>query len=486
MSSDKELCIQGWKYQFGIDVEKDLEKAFDFYKQAADLGDGIHVKKDRNKASEYFQKSASTGFEMGIIKKALCYRYGYGTQESNDYFEKLFNTLNIRDPYCYAFAYGRDENYKICENCNENYTKLDWCQMCNPDILIQNWTSNNKDIDDLMKILQLKCYNDRIIAWISYDCLTDIKEIGRGGHATVYKARFLGGIIFKVASDESKRNVALKTVNLQEFENHVNCNSNFCAPYVYGLTLNPKTGEYIMVFQYAEDEDLVNYLKKNWQHLNWDKRIELLYLVSFHLMQVHELGLIHADLHSGNILCFGNEGMISDLGQSRKINENKEVYGVLPYVDPVILQGGKLAEESDIYGFGIIMWVIATGRQPYDGLNFDIDLSLQICQGLRPEFDNYLPKSYVELAVRCLNKNQEDRPTAEDIKKTVEEWRKNEEIMRQFKKADEYRPQLVEQIHPKEMFTSKLINVREISKRLSEIAIIPSKPMEYVNIQDDF
>ena len=77
MSSDKELCIQGWKYQFGIDVEKDLEKAFDFYKQAADLGVGegmfqiaefchlgIHVKKDRNKAFEYFQKSASAGFEM--------------------------------------------------------------------------------------------------------------------------------------------------------------------------------------------------------------------------------------------------------------------------------------------------------------------------------------------------------------------------------------------------------------------------------------
>ncbi|KAF0534290.1 HCP-like protein [Gigaspora margarita] len=105
MSSDKELCISGWKYQFGIDIEKDLEKAFDFYKQAADLGDGegmfqiaefyhlgIHVKKDRNKAFEYFQKSASTGFEMGIFKKALCYRYGYSTQKNWDYFKELLKT----------------------------------------------------------------------------------------------------------------------------------------------------------------------------------------------------------------------------------------------------------------------------------------------------------------------------------------------------------------------------------------------------------
>ncbi|CAG8533787.1 3500_t:CDS:2, partial [Dentiscutata heterogama] len=36
----QELCILGWRYQFGIDTENDLEKAFKCYKQAADLGDG--------------------------------------------------------------------------------------------------------------------------------------------------------------------------------------------------------------------------------------------------------------------------------------------------------------------------------------------------------------------------------------------------------------------------------------------------------------
>ncbi|CAG8802008.1 45250_t:CDS:1, partial [Gigaspora margarita] len=74
----------------------------------------------------------------------------------------------------------------------------------------------------------------------------------------------------------------------------------------------------------------------------------------------------------------------------------------------------------------------------------------------------------------------------ENIYDTVEKWFEDKEIMRQFETADEYRPQLVEQIHPKEMFTSKLINVREISKRLSEMTIVPSKSMEYINIQDDF
>ncbi|CAG8689506.1 15456_t:CDS:1, partial [Dentiscutata heterogama] len=108
------------------------------------------------------------------------------------------------------------------------------------------------------------------------------------------------------------------------FENHVNCNSNFSSPHVYGLSLNPKTGEYLMVFQYAESGDLVNYLKNNWQSLKWKERINSLGSISFQLKQIHELGLIHADFHCRNILWHKNYGSVSDLGQSRKINDNKE------------------------------------------------------------------------------------------------------------------------------------------------------------------
>ncbi|CAG8803502.1 18710_t:CDS:1, partial [Dentiscutata erythropus] len=41
----------------------------------------------------------------------------------------------------------------------------------------------------------------------------------------------------------------------------------------------------------------------------------------------------------------------SDLGQTKQIEENKgEIVGVLPYVDPALLKGGKLTEMSDVYG----------------------------------------------------------------------------------------------------------------------------------------
>ncbi|CAG8524662.1 17841_t:CDS:2 [Cetraspora pellucida] len=84
--SGQDLCILGWRHQFGINIEKNLKKAFECYKQAADLGDGegmfqmaefyhlgIYVEMDRNKAFKYFSKSSESRFTMGIHKTRLYY-----------------------------------------------------------------------------------------------------------------------------------------------------------------------------------------------------------------------------------------------------------------------------------------------------------------------------------------------------------------------------------------------------------------------------
>ncbi|CAG8689284.1 3467_t:CDS:1, partial [Dentiscutata heterogama] len=61
---------------------------------------------------------------------------------------------------------------------------------------------------------------------------------------------------------------------------------------------------------------------------------------------------------------------------------------------PEGLQGEPLMQKVDIYGFGVIMWEVAIEQRPYDGQNFDIDLSIKICRGERPKFDSNIPKCY--------------------------------------------------------------------------------------------
>ena len=87
-----------------------------------------------------------------------------------------------------------------CKNCGEVYTNLEykWCEPCQIDNLkgnFTNWTSGNEKIDELIQKMQLKIdgQQDTVFEWIPYNQFSDIKEIGRGGFATVYSAIWKDG-----------------------------------------------------------------------------------------------------------------------------------------------------------------------------------------------------------------------------------------------------------------------------------------------------
>ena len=86
-----------------------------------------------------------------------------------------------------------------CKKCGEQYTN-NWncCKPCQIDNLkgnFTNWTSGNEKIDDFIQAMQLKIddVDDIVFEWIPYNQFSDIKEIGRGGFATVYSAIWKDG-----------------------------------------------------------------------------------------------------------------------------------------------------------------------------------------------------------------------------------------------------------------------------------------------------
>src|SRR5436190_16879382 len=149
--------------------------------------------------------------------------------------------------------------------------------------------------------------------------------------------------------------------------------------------------------------------------------INMLMGISSGLNEIHRNNYYHKDLHSGNILIISANyiiPVISDFGLCCPADQNsvdKTLYGVLPFVAPEILCGEEFTKAADIYGFGMLMSEVISGETPFDDRDFDLNLALDVCDGMRPQIPEYAPEPYVTLMKRCWDPIPTNRPTADKL-----------------------------------------------------------------------
>ena len=86
-----------------------------------------------------------------------------------------------------------------------------------------------------------------------------------------------------------------------------------------------------------------------------------------------------------------------------------KIYGVMPYVAPEVLRGKPYTQAADIYSFGMVMYFVATYRQPFADCAHDQYLALSICNGIRPKItEKYVPKCYIDLMKKCWDPNPDN------------------------------------------------------------------------------
>src|SRR6266498_4266804 len=186
-----------------------------------------------------------------------------------------------------------------------------------------------------------------------------------------------------------------------------------------------KDKEFIMIAEFANEGNFRSILTTKFNEIRWTDKIDTLFSSSFGLRRFHNLGYCHKDFHSGNILQHDHSSFISDFGLSRPADEQKsngKVYGVLPYIAPEIMNGKPYTKASDIYSFGIVMAEVSSGKPPFYDKKHDFNLSLAICNGLRPEFGKGTPEFYKKLAYRCMNANSNMRPMIEELNDILSFW----------------------------------------------------------------
>ncbi|CAB4421509.1 unnamed protein product [Rhizophagus irregularis] len=304
-------------------------------------------------------------------------------------------------------------------------------------------SSGNKVIDDLITYTQInKDKSGGKLEFVPHDQFKNIEFIAEGGFSKIYKAIWVDGPInnwheikcndWNITRDNNytvvlkklnnSKNVTSKELNeLKVFYKIYTddiVGGGFNSVY-FGITQDPITKDTMLIMQYYELGDLMHYLSNDFYNISWKTKVGKLWCIMIELYSIHYVGIIHRDLHSGNIFINKKFAYIGDLGISKSATEctdnNNEKYGIIPYMAPEIFQGHEYTEASDIYSFGMIMWELMTGRRPFWDEIHDLELIIKICDGLRPPIVTNAPKGYIELMKECWHSDPNKRPTVEAI-----------------------------------------------------------------------
>ena len=115
-------------------------------------------------------------------------------------------------------------------------------------------------------------------------------------------------------------------------------------------------------------------------HGEWDitRKHIVLYGIACGMEYLHSCRIIHRDLKPGNILLDDSlEPQICDFGLSKYVEPGQTVQqsmylGTPIYMAPEIHQGGSFEFKVDVYAYGMLMYFVLTGLQPFgdcaDGL----------------------------------------------------------------------------------------------------------------------
>jgi serine/threonine protein kinase len=194
-----------------------------------------------------------------------------------------------------------------------------------------------------------------------------LEEAGRGGMATVYRARQLS-INRIVAVKVLPRNLLHDPGFFERFEREVDLIAHLEHPHILPIYDYGKAEEVpFIAMRYLAGGSLAQWIRRG--PIKVDALDRPLTQVAQALDYAHNQGIIHRDIKPGNIMLDeANNAYLSDFGIARVLGSNltgSAIIGTPAYMSPEQANGMPLDARSDIYALGIVLFELITGREPF-------------------------------------------------------------------------------------------------------------------------
>ncbi|MFF5427175.1 MULTISPECIES: serine/threonine-protein kinase [unclassified Streptomyces] len=176
-----------------------------------------------------------------------------------------------------------------------------------------------------------------------------------------------------------------------------------------------------LVMDLVEGPDLHRYIRENGP-LTPVAAALLTAQIADALAASHADGVVHRDLKPANVLLAERDGsmhpMLTDFGIARLadspgLTRTHEFVGTPAYVAPESAEGRPQTSAVDIYGAGILLYELVTGRPPFAGGTALEVLHRHLSE--EPRRPSTVPGPLWTVIERCLSKNPDLRPSAVNL-----------------------------------------------------------------------
>ncbi|XP_010542980.1 PREDICTED: serine/threonine-protein kinase phg2-like isoform X2 [Tarenaya hassleriana] len=260
--------------------------------------------------------------------------------------------------------------------------------------------------------------------------LEDLHELGSGTFGTVYYGKWRGTDVaikriknscFSGRSSEQERQT-------KDFWREARILANLHHPNVvafYGVVPDGPGGTMATVTEYMVNGSLRHALQRKDRSLDKRKKLMIALDAAFGMEYLHMKNIVHFDLKCDNLLVNLRDTQrpickVGDFGLSR-IKRNTlvsgGVRGTLPWMAPELLNGSsnRVSEKVDVFSFGIAMWEILTGEEPYANMHCGTIIGGILNNTLRPPVPEKCDEEWRKLMEQCWSFDPSERPPFTEI-----------------------------------------------------------------------
>ncbi|RIB25813.1 kinase-like domain-containing protein [Gigaspora rosea] len=274
-------------------------------------------------------------------------------------------------------------------------------------------TDTHVNTEGSSDVLIEKAISKGMINFYNYDQFSDLTMIADETFSSLYKSEWKlkkSTIALKCLKVNYKF-LDEKVIKTLQFLQNIKDQSNVVQ--FYGVTKDPCSEHYSMILQFADGGNLHDYLIRN-SGLQWTKKFCVAIEIAKGLKYLHENNIAHLDLHPGNIWVSEEKMLVVGFCMPENVSFSSAIIREKPaYTEPQCLKDPTYQRDmrSDIYSLGFILWVISSGRQPFQSFETRDVISVHVFNGNREIPVKDTPPEYEQLYKSCWDEDPEKRPS---------------------------------------------------------------------------